>query len=156
MQKLFRLLIGPAVLVVFIVSIFACVSSQRAPKPVKEKPGMYNLRGWQGQSTYFDGNTNVATGVDIDGEVGHPLSVSTPTARCAPTGNWNFGTISYVSGSLPPGITLERLAAISGIPTERGHWIVKLRMNSISCEGGTYSLEQELRFHITGSGRVNN
>lgn len=36
-----------------------------------------------------------------------------------------------------------------GIPAKRGHWIVKIELYNILCNGITYlTLQQELRFHI--------
>jgi hypothetical protein len=44
---------------------------------------------------------------------------------------------------------------ISGIPTERGHWIVEITMNPLYCGGATFwGFKQKLLFHITGSGKV--
>jgi hypothetical protein len=120
----------------------------------ERSPGLYELSGWNGESTYWNGETNVAAGTDINGEVGHPLSVYYPTASCLPSREWTAGGVKFVSGTLPPGLQFGEHWGISGIPTERGHWIVKLRMYDIKCEGGSYSMEQELRFHITGTGKV--
>jgi len=46
---------------------------------------------------------------------------------------------------------------ITGIPTARGHWIVTVSISNIQCNGliyGTLAFQQQLRFHITGSGEV--
>lgn len=110
-----------------------------------EETGMYDLTGWNG----------ISWDTDINGEVGHRLFVNSPTARCLPSHNWSFTPV-VVSGSLPPGLTLNSApSSITGIPLERGHWIVRLRMDNVQCEGNYYKgYEQELRFHITGSGKV--
>lgn len=105
-------------------------------------PGLYNLEGWG----YWAG--------DVNGQVGYPLGVGGPTASCRPSGTWSLNT-SVVSGALPPGLSIGDGGAIGGIPTERGHWIVRLRAYNIQCNGTGYDgFEQELRFHITGSGQV--
>lgn len=120
--------------------ILACAS---APREVKQEPGWYGITsGWNDW------------GGDINGEVGHSLYVSNPRAKCLPSRKWSANS-SVISGTLPPGLTFGNLDEITGIPTERGHWIVKLKLGNIRCEGGTYKdFEQELRFHITGSGKV--
>jgi hypothetical protein len=110
----------------------------------EDKPatGMYDLRGW---NNWYG---------DIDGEVGHRTYVPGPTARCLPSHTWN-SSYRIQSGSLPPGMDIDNAFNIVGIPTERGHWIVTLELYDVNCEGGSYQgLTQELRFHITGSGRV--
>lgn len=115
-------------------------------KQQREEPGLYNLTGWNGWTA------------DINGEVGHPLSVGAPTARCAPTGNWTTSGAYIASGTLPPGLEMAKTPPyISGIPRERGHWIVKAKIDTVYCNGATYKgIDQELRFHITGSGKVVN
>jgi hypothetical protein len=58
---------------------------------------------------------------------------------------------------LPPGLSFSSAYYITGIPTERGHWIVTVELYDLSANGRTYNgFQQQLRFHITGSGRVNN
>ncbi|HEX8925291.1 MAG TPA: hypothetical protein VF786_05835 [Terriglobales bacterium] len=113
----------------------------RRPDP----PGLYSLSGWQG----------VRYDVDINGEVGHQLYVSNPTARCEPSRHWS-GDAQIVSGALPSGLSMDySTMRISGIPTERGHWIVKMKLSNVQCGGSYYEgFTQELRFHITGTGRV--
>jgi hypothetical protein len=105
-------------------------------------PGMYSLTGWN------------AWNADINGEVGHRLYVNGPTANCKPSGNWN-ANYRLNSGSLPPGMSIDNGMNIVGIPAERGHWILTLELYNVECGGNYYKgLTQELRFHITGSGRV--
>ena|SRR5215469_13638837 len=109
------------------------------------RPGLYGLEGWQwGRS-------------DIDGEVGHPLSTASPHANCVPGGNWS-ANVRIVSGQLPPGMTLNPAPwTITGLPTERGHWIVRIELYDVKCGAQYYQgITQELRFHITGSGKVVN
>ncbi len=115
--------------------------------------GLKNLHGWNDTPIY--GNSSTAEGVDIDGEVGHPLSVSGPTANCNDGGRWTSNT-DIISGELPPGLSKDgRNGKISGIPTERGHWIVEMENSNIVCDGQGYKgYTQQLRFHIQGSGRV--
>jgi hypothetical protein len=106
---------------------------------------LYRLTGWNDWTP------------DINGEVGHPLGIRGPNARCVPGGNWSsLGTIA--SGTLPPGLTMDpRSFDMGGIPRERGHWIVKVKLDNIVCNGSSYKgFDQELRFHITGSGKVVN
>lgn len=147
MQKLFKLFIGPVTLLLFIVSIIGSASSRKTTTTV-EKPGFY---GYEYSSRWNGGSD------DVNGEVGHRLYLGGPRARCAPSGNFTANKM-IVSGKFPPGIDWEYgKSAIEGIPTERGHWVVKLKMYGIVCNGGNYDgFEQELRFHITGSGKVNN
>lgn len=126
--------------------ILACASAPPAQRDWKEtaKPGLYSLTGW--------GNWIG----DVDGEVGHSLYVGSPTAWCLPSRNWSLSH-RILSGALPPGLSVSNTGAsnITGIPTERGHWIVKLQVYNIQCGGQTYDgFEQEIRFHITGSGKV--
>ena len=147
MQKKLKQLIGALTLLGFIITIIACASTQKT-HTVKEEPGWYGIS----YSNSWNGGQN-----DIDGRIGYALYVSSPKGRCAPSGKWTVNT-SIVSGTLPPGMTLNSApSTITGTPTERGHWIVTLRMSNIICNGSSYKdFEQELRFHITGSGKVNN
>jgi hypothetical protein len=107
------------------------------------KPGLYGLTGWNGGIP------------DINAEVGHPYTVYGPRANCVPSRNWN-GNARIVSGQLPPGMEFNyQDMSIGGIPTERGHWIVKVELSNIICGGNSYQgLTQDLRFHVTGSGKV--
>ena len=154
MQKLFKSFIGPVTLLLFILSIIASAPSHTYKTP-PEKPGLNSLYGWNNQNSTWNGTINVAYGIDINGEVGHSLFVSSPTARCAPTGSWYSEGVYFISGTLPPGMAFGSGNSITGIPLDRGHWIVKLHLKNITCEGKYYNLEQELRFHITGTGKVN-
>ena len=122
--------------------LLACASSQSTRTRV-EAPGWYGITdGWN----YGNG--------DVNGEVGHRLYVDSPKGKCLPGRNW-YADTSIVSGTLPQGLTMNNVGVISGIPTERGHWIVRLRKYNIQCEGKYYKdYEQELRFHIKGTGKV--
>lgn len=146
MQSKLRKFIGPLALLGFIITILGSAPSKKT-QTVSYKPGWYGVSiGWNDWKS------------DIDGQIGYPLYVSPPGAFCRPSLKWTSNT-SIVSGTLPPGIAFKEGSgsALSGTPTERGHWIVKLRLSNIQCEGSYYKdFEQELRFHITGSGKVNN
>jgi hypothetical protein len=115
---------------------------RRTPPP---SPGLYSLNGWYG--TRGD--------ADVNGEVGHPLSAGNPTANCVPSQHWSGGQ-RINSGVLPPGMSLDNnTGAISGLPSERGHWIVQMELYNVQCGGQSYlGFTQTLRFHITGSGKV--
>ncbi|HEY0844656.1 MAG TPA: putative Ig domain-containing protein [Noviherbaspirillum sp.] len=117
---------------------------------------LHNIRGWSGASVYFPGNANgTASDINIDGQVGYSLSVDAPRANCSVAGGWQAAT-SIVSGSLPPGLSIESPAPIiSGVPTERGHWVVTLQLDPIYCGGKSFwGFQQKLYFHISGSGKV--
>ena len=82
--------------------------------------GLNNLHGWKDTPIY--GNSTTASGVDIDGEVGHPIYVYGPTANCTPSGNWTLN-VKVSSGALPPGVFLStksgKYGHIEGIPVKR-------------------------------------
>jgi hypothetical protein len=91
---------------------------------------------------------------DINAEVGHPFAVYVSGACESATAQerWSYN-LTY-SGSLPPGVTLgdDRL---SGIPSQRGHYIVHLKLSNSVCLGESkQNHEEELRIHVTGSGKV--
>ena len=144
MQKLFKSFIGPVTLLLFIFSIIASAPSHKTTTTTR-KPGFY------GFTSYWNNYNG-----DINGEVGHQLYVSNPKAICEP-GTWT-GNPSIISGTLPPGLILNSAPwTITGIPTERGHWIVRMKLSNVTCNSSNYDgFEQELRFHITGTGKVNN
>lgn len=131
-------------LLIVATAIAGCgAGTKRSPAQKQQAPGLYSLTGWN----YVRHDT------DIKGEVGHRLYVKGPTANCRP-GNWS-GATRILSGQLPPGMRFVSGDNIEGVPTDRGHWIVKVELHNVRCEGGSYrGLTQELRFHITGSGRV--
>ena len=146
--------ISHALIILFSAAMLSFLSgcaSEPITKP--REPGLYHngyIERWNG------GNS------EVNGEVGHRLYVSYPTAKCINTiggdsGNW-YAKNEIVSGQLPPGIAFNSNDwGISGIPTERGHWIVQLRLYNVKCNELYYKdseFTQELRFHITGSGRV--
>lgn len=116
-----------------------------------------NIKGWNYAEVFFDGisgHEGIVSGVDIDGEVGHPLYVNGPTAVCEPSGHWTLN-VKIEKGELPPGMEFDEHFGITGIPTQRGHWIVTIRADDFTCEGQTYmGFTQQVRFHITGSGQV--
>lgn len=126
--------------------MFLASTTQRKTTKTVTKPGWYGIvQGWNNWTT------------NVEGQVGYQLYVSGPTGRCEPSKSWSGGA-SLIAGTLPPGLTLNSAPfTISGIPKERGHWLVKLRMSNIQCGGLYYKdFEQELNFHITGTGKVNN
>jgi hypothetical protein len=136
-----------------LMTLSACAEIYQAvTAPPAKEPGFYGVdHGWNGGSG------------EINGEVGHPLYVASPTAGCVNPGtggawgNWS-STSGIDQGTLPPGISMDG-ANIKGIPTERGHWIVTLRMSNITCNDKQYdqnAFTQQLIFHITGTGQVIN
>ena len=120
----------------------------------------YKVTGWNREGVNFMCSTCGAEGIqwdfggtDIDGEVGHPLTVKSPTMACP--GDWYARDTRIVSGTLPPGLTFDKSGNISGIPTERGHWVMMVGMYNIQCNGeSAKGFTQQLRFHITGTGKV--
>lgn len=120
----------------------------------QSEPGLYRLKGWNGGGVY----QRRADDLDINGEIGHPLSVSPPTANCRPGGSFTGTETRIVSGELPPGLAFGyggHFRRIGGIPRDRGHWIVELAVDRFECNGvGYVGFQQVLRFHITGTGRV--
>ena len=139
MQKKLKQLIGALTLLGFIITILGSAPSRKT-HTVAEKPGWYGIS--------YDASWNSGQS-DIDGRIGYPLFVSNPKGRCAPSGDWTANT-SIVSGTLPPGLTLNsNPSTITGTPTERGHWTVRLKKYNIICNGSSYKdFEQELRFQI--------
>ena len=119
-------------------------------------------QGGDSKPVFFDGvsgHEGTVEGADINGEVGHVLDVDGPMnvgpGGCAWTSNY-----AIVSGTLPPGLSIVKdrnyyFWHITGIPTERGHWVVEIQLSNIQCDGETYmGFTQQLRFHITGTGKV--
>ena len=155
MKKLQPVVYTTLTALVFLALALACATPSRttyAPTSYKE-PGLY------GGITQWNGGIG-----DINGEVGQRLYVNGPTARCVNCKNCQTGTWTanhmVVSGTLPPGLSFESTSAnIVGIPRERGHWIVQVKLYNITCNSlnydGSSGFTQELRFHITGTGRVN-
>ena len=97
---------------------------------------------------------------DVNGEVGHRFAHTILRADCQPRNNWTYD-LDLVSGSLPPGLSFDprQLGDIIGIPAERGHWIAQLAISNFTCNGERWSAwdgVQEIRFHISGTGRVIN
>jgi hypothetical protein len=120
--------------------LLACGSTPNSSQ--QRAPGFYNFTGWNDWTA------------DINGEVGNRLYVNGPRALCHPSRSWRADK-RIVSGELPPGLNFASGDDIQGIPTQRGHWIVNLETYNVECQGNNYKgFTQELRFHITGSGRV--
>ena len=131
-------------LCVITLGLMTTIGSGPGGSTVREEPGWYGFsQGWN----YWDS--------DVKGKVGHRLHVSTPRGKCKP-GGYHWTDVSVISGSLPPGLSLNSAPwTITGISTKRGHWIVRMKLDNVKCGGKYYKgFEQELRFHITGSGRV--
>jgi hypothetical protein len=141
MQKRSKAFLSCLIIAAYFLMFLASTPQKKAPV---EKPGWYGItEGWNNWNS------------DIDGQVGYKMYITGPRGRCLPSRSWSANT-SIISGKIPPGLYFEN-DNITGIPTERGHWIVRLRLSNIQCGGNYYKdFEQELRFHITGSGRVNN
>lgn len=122
------------------LSLTGCISTYVPPA----EPGFYGVTSRWG---YND---------DIEGKVGYQLAVSGPRARCEPDRNWS-ANLSITTGVLPPGLSMDSSGAITGIPTQRGNWIVTMHMGPVTCGGSTYNdaaFDQQLRFHIGGTGEV--
>lgn len=114
----------------------------------------YYKKGFYGVSQWWPG--------DINGEVGHRMYVDGPRLRCVGRDGGGFVSVtanaSVETGAFPPGLEWSSDTwGIEGIPTERGHWIVKVRLYNVQCNGFRFDpvdYVRELRFHITGSGEV--
>lgn len=133
-------------------SSMGCSTPQQAKG--SKKPGLYGLTGWNG--AWMDPSTDVANPIEIEGKVGYRLELAGPTANCiSPSRKWTSYT-RIISGEFPPGIYIEEGTAIRGTPEKRGHFIAVVEKYGIRCNEADYgSVRQELRFHITGSGIVN-
>ena len=148
-------------MLLLIGTIAGCAYGPRAhtrTQQVVREPGMYGTKGWNGG--YASGQFPLmAADIDVNGEIGHPLTVYNPTANCVSPANtgWQFSSVNTASGTLPPGISANQSnGQLTGIPTERGHWIVTMSMNGITCNNLSYgTIAQIIRFHITGTGQVN-
>jgi len=118
-----------------------------------------NVKGWNDSSPTTMTDASVSS-IDVDGEVGHLFSIQGMTAACMPSHNWWWSSMNITSGTLPPGMKMDDKGVISGIPTERGHWIVDIGVSGIACAdagplpGYWQNFRQEIRFHIKGTGKV--
>jgi len=147
-----------------ILATFALAGCQPTGQPTKTRneTGVVYLQGWAKAENSLSGGVNVdfntdpayCQSADINGEVGMAFGICSPRMTTYPAGaDWNAST-SLVSGKLPPGLRLDGLN-IQGIPTEPGHWVIKLEVNNIRVLGKSIKpFQQELRIHITGSGKV--
>lgn len=148
-----------SVLIVFsILFMNGCIPNQHYEPVQKQRdPGLYGSKGWSYAPCYFPGSGPAnCNSKDIDGKVGYSVYVAGPRSTCVPDGNWTQTTPVIVSGQLPPGLSFGKWYDIEGIPQKRGHWIVKIEIKNRYCSGIKYhGIKQELRFHITGSGKVN-
>lgn len=133
-----------------------CATTGKYQPPSKRKaPGLYDVTGWNG--AYVSLPAQQASAIEINLEVGHKMNLARPTADCvSPTKKWTNYT-DIVSGELPPGVYIENGSEISGTPEKRGHYTAVVEQSDINCNDSYYgSFKQELRFHVTGSGIVNN
>jgi|GEM_PF-5266924 len=140
-----------------LIFLAGCVPNNQYTQVAKtNKVGIYNVSGWNGANCYFPSSAlGSCTGIDIDAKVGYKLYVGGLRANCDPDNDWQTSTKIITSGSFPPGVNFTSTSIIKGIPEKRGHWIVKIKVNNLYCQDKSYfGLEQELRFHITGSGKV--
>lgn len=141
-----------------LIFLSGCIpNNQYQPATKTKKPGLYNITGWNYSNCYFPSKKlGTCSSKDIDGKVGYELYVGGLRANCVPSGKWSTSGSRITSGTLPPGLTFEKgKSVIRGIPEKRGHWIIHIKVDNLYC-GGTsyYGLEQDLRFHISGSGKV--
>ena len=136
------------------LALLGCPPPGKIQTQTKQKPGLYGLTGWNG--AWMNPSTDVANPIEIDGKVGYKLELAGPTANCvSPSKKWTSYT-RIISGEFPPGIYIEEGTSIRGTPEKRGHYIAVVEKYGIRCNDLDYgSMKQELRFHITGSGIVN-
>ena len=93
---------------------------------------------------------------DIDADVGHRMSYYVLRVNCQPTRQW-YGDSTVVSGALPPGLEFTNSLVVEGVPRERGHWIIRLHIDNVTCNDQKFPFftqDRELRFHVSGTGRV--
>lgn len=151
------LFIGNVAFVAAATQWMGCATPQQNTYHEPTQPGLYNITGWNNAGVYWPtpGQLGTAPDVDVDGTIGHPFTLWSPSALAIPTHNWN-GQAYVTKGTLPPGLSLGSDLKVTGIPTERGHWIVTLELETLYTNGQSYAgFTQVVRFHITGSGDVN-
>ncbi len=73
---------------------------------------------------------------DTEGQVGHHMT-AWPGAKCP--GGWNSDLPQIVSGSLPPGLSINDNSEIVGTPRQPGKWSVVLNFARVECQGASYS-----------------
>lgn len=115
-----------------------CLWPSAAPPP-KRGAGLWNVRLPSG---------------DMDAKVGYPFEayVNGACESAIYREAWTYD-LTY-SGTLPPGVTLGR-DRITGIPRERGTFIIQLKLTNSVCNGERkQDHEEQLRIHVTGSGKV--
>jgi hypothetical protein len=127
--------------------------------------GHYSQQGWAG--AYVNGV------LQVTGEVATPITpVKGPSVYCvlqSYTSHYDddqsglrhkFWDEWYVggtveSGTLPPGLSMDENGTITGIPLQRGNWIVTLRAGNENCVGQpVIGQSQQVIFKIGGSGVV--
>ena len=143
------------------LSLFVLPLAQGEDNVIRDENGnlMHCVSGWGGLGTVESGSA----GFDANGEVGHPLNVKGLSSLYLTDHSGNAIKWSaeweVTEGSFPPGIHFNNDSSIGGIPTERGHWIVTLRAYNLqmaACAEGPNppSFKQQIRFHISGTGKV--
>ncbi|HEY0844655.1 MAG TPA: hypothetical protein VGE12_04780 [Noviherbaspirillum sp.] len=138
-----------------LLAVFVAVGVFIAPISECRAQEFENIKGWDYKLVYYAPKSmGQVANAEINGEVGHELWVSGPRAHCS-AGSWQ-GKFTIVSGEFPPGITIDPTTLeISGVPTERGHWIVALKDDPLYCGGASFfGFQQKIFFHIGGSGKV--
>ena len=112
--------------------------------------------GYAWNMSIYGWNHRRGPDMDIEGQVGYRLQIDGPTIGCDPPRPSWTANFEIVSGVLPPGLTFNSNGgSISGVPQQRGHWIVKVsQSNTAACGIHPPDFTQELRFHITGTGKV--
>ena len=139
------------------------------PEKVSWPAGMFGLDGWN--QTAPDKQPIV----QVAGEVATPLNVVTgpKMAYCVPSAYESYGdygvdpkfheahrTRAYLGGSvltgtLPPGLSMDGNGSISGIPLTRGNWVTTLQAGTYTCAGKVVGgFTQQIIFKIGGTGVV--
>ncbi len=141
-----------------LILLSGCIPNQAyTPVTKTKKTGIHNVNGWSYSNCYFHDRNAIGScnSKDIDGKVGYQLYVDGLRANCGPDNKWHTSK-KILTGTLPPGLAFVSGGSnIKGIPEKRGHWIVTIKVDNLYCQGKSYyGLKQELRFHITGSGKV--
>lgn len=175
-----RRIAGRSLVLMLVVSIasFAAVAHMSPIASAKDTPGIYDGEGWGGMGVYngeYDPtnpanhdtshgatiNCWCAADLEVNGDVGHPVFVSGPVARCvdyngARTSWYRNGDVKILTGKLPPGLTIDDRGNIRGIPTDRANYIVNLLYgDSLQCGFQNFApFEQQIRFYIKGTGEV--
>ena len=96
-------------------------------------PGSPIARQWEAerkQRDYMQNPPNyLVPGYSVSGNVGHHMNQG---ARAGCSGKWSYGSASRVSGSLPPGLTLQGDDVV-GTPRSPGTWVVQVKFTGLKC-----------------------